>query len=473
MSLNHLMITTYENDTHVLIKWCEIAGISDPTDTDLEKVNRIIKDHLDTINVISGAEAVLKLYSAKGYRLALMSNSTQTFRDHFLKSDLAGYFEEIVFSCDIHCSKPNVEAYEYVAGKLGLAMDECLFVGDSNKNDYLAPQSFGMRAYHAKPGHLEGWLPSPISKLLWSSITDKTKAVKPLINEGNQILIDETSFDITSIESVNFDIHGKYNYVLRCHCKETGTDNTQVVYLKRYLHPEASYVEHLAYEILRILELSTVRSAVLSEAESILVTTEIDGAKWVSNDMDADIAYSAGQHCAIAYLLANADHRPRNTLISTGTNGNRVLNVLDLEHCFFDRAIITETIIDKYDPRCFDQLEDEIESFTKTRALSDRAIRRTRKQFLKEDSMQHEFTIMFAKGWHDALTTASAKATEIETALRSRIYSKPPIVIGTNGYRRAMSGIDIDDIMHRIHSESTREITRIGGFINEPQRNAG
>ena len=59
----------------------------------------------------------------------------------------------------------------------------------------------------------------------------------------------------------------------------------------------------------------------------------------------------------------------------------------------------------------------------------------------------------------------SSNASEIEATLRDRIYSEPYIIIGTNAYRRAMCGIDIDDIMTRIETTHTREeFIRLGGF---------
>ena len=461
-SLNQLMVTSYEDNSKVLEHWCRTIGIGNPSDDDKKIFDQILKHHLDTVEFIPGAESVLRFYSSKGYKLGLLSNSTQSFRDSFLNSELSKYFDEIVFSCDIGISKPDRAAYELIARKLDLKMEECLFVGDSKKNDYEAPKKFGMSAYHVKSK--ESWYPSSITQMLWGKI-NSNMGIKQLVSLGQIITIDNSTFEINSIEDMNFELQGKYNFVLKCHCLNVETKESQVIYLKRYMHEEAAHVEHLAYKVLGILGLSDARSTIIPGPESIFAVTEVPGHEWVSTNIDSETAYSAGQHCAAAYIMANADLRPRNTLISSERSTKRHLNIIDLEHCFFDRAIVTESISNRFNPHEIEKFATTIDEITKTRALSVRAIRRTRKEFLKINDQVDELAVEFERGWFSTLDTALSKSKAIEATLKERVHEKPYIVIGTNSYRRAMCGIDVNDIMHRIRNRCTKEdFVNLAGF---------
>lgn len=65
------------------------------------------------------------------YRVAMLSNVgkgrlPQIFGEGFLEK----YFEEIVASGEIGWAKPEAQAYETVADRLGVRLDECVFTDD-------------------------------------------------------------------------------------------------------------------------------------------------------------------------------------------------------------------------------------------------------------------------------------------------------------------------------------------------------
>lgn len=67
----------------------------------------------------------------KKYKTAMLSNVArgrlpQIFGDGFLEK----YFDEVVASGDIGYAKPEPEAYEIVADRLGVRLDECVFIDD-------------------------------------------------------------------------------------------------------------------------------------------------------------------------------------------------------------------------------------------------------------------------------------------------------------------------------------------------------
>lgn len=78
------------------------------------------------------------------YKTAILTNGN--IRSQRAKIDtvkIAGYFDEIVVSEESGYAKPDPRAFYYVAEKLGLKCDECLYVGDVFFNDIIG-------AYRAK-----------------------------------------------------------------------------------------------------------------------------------------------------------------------------------------------------------------------------------------------------------------------------------------------------------------------------------
>lgn len=70
----------------------------------------------------------------KKYKVAMLSNVGKGGLGRFFKPGyLEQYFDEIVASGDIGYAKPEAQAYEYVADKLGVRLDECVFTDDRQR----------------------------------------------------------------------------------------------------------------------------------------------------------------------------------------------------------------------------------------------------------------------------------------------------------------------------------------------------
>ena len=80
------------------------------------------------------------------YKTAMLSNvSRGGLQKRFSQEELDTYFDIAVASADIGFAKPEATAYEYVADKLGVRLEECVFLDDIE--DYcLAAQGVGMQA---------------------------------------------------------------------------------------------------------------------------------------------------------------------------------------------------------------------------------------------------------------------------------------------------------------------------------------
>jgi len=84
------------------------------------------------------------------YKVGMLSNvSSGGITRRFTSQELTDHFDVVVASSDIGYAKPEPEAYEITADKLGVRFDECVFVDD--REDYCeAAQSVGMRAIQYK-----------------------------------------------------------------------------------------------------------------------------------------------------------------------------------------------------------------------------------------------------------------------------------------------------------------------------------
>ncbi len=67
----------------------------------------------------------------KSYKTALLSNAgTKSLEVRFAPGELDTYFDVIMVSAVIGFAKPGAKAYEAVAEKLGMRLDECVMIDD-------------------------------------------------------------------------------------------------------------------------------------------------------------------------------------------------------------------------------------------------------------------------------------------------------------------------------------------------------
>jgi putative hydrolase of the HAD superfamily len=91
--------------------------------------------------------AALDGLRARGHRLALVSNATSETAEAWPHSPLAGRFGAAVFSSAVGLAKPDPAIYELVAGRLGVAPSECVFVGDGSDDELAGAVAVGMTVF--------------------------------------------------------------------------------------------------------------------------------------------------------------------------------------------------------------------------------------------------------------------------------------------------------------------------------------
>ncbi|MGB1238615.1 MAG: HAD family hydrolase [Pseudomonadales bacterium] len=95
-----------------------------------------------------GATELLQTLSARGYRLAVLSNGAQQTRQATIEAlGFERFFECVLSSQALGVAKPDPAIFTLAAERLNLLPSECCYVGDNPENDYFAPISAQMQAF--------------------------------------------------------------------------------------------------------------------------------------------------------------------------------------------------------------------------------------------------------------------------------------------------------------------------------------
>ena len=452
--MRKLLTSSYDDDLAMISDYCKAVGLSEPRSEDIELCRDVLKRHQNSVTVRDGARTLIGFLRRRGLKLAVLSNASQPFAEAFSRLDIADLFDHVAFSCEIGLAKPAKEAYSGVCKALGVSESECVFVGDSVTNDYVVPQSLGMHAIclSSVNGVCKPEI-SQVADLAWRSL-NTSDPLLPLFHAGKRFALCGQEWTTQSVVSLPDASQGRYNIVAKVVARNT--EGVQRSFIsKRYLTPNSAHVEELAYRLMDLVGLSGINHSIVSGIEPLLIMEEALGLAWEKAEIDDATIRQIGSHCALAYIIGNADIRPRNTFVNTSCTTTKV-TVIDLEHCFFDRAITLPTTIDPLDPKSIDSLpEATLNELTKHRVLSPNATRRARRSFLAVEDRTLPLPQIFRDGWLDAYNRVQLSAKAILDIVHERLYQNPPLIIGTQSYRRAMARIDIEDMRARIVQNST------------------
>lgn len=97
-----------------------------------------------------GVFALLSKIKEKGLKTGIVSNCSAEEVTAFGKSELHNYFDDIVLSYEVHMKKPDPCIYKEAAKRLGIDLNECIFVGDGGSDELEGANSVGMKAIQAK-----------------------------------------------------------------------------------------------------------------------------------------------------------------------------------------------------------------------------------------------------------------------------------------------------------------------------------
>lgn len=90
---------------------------------------------------------LLKELQKRGYKTGVITNGPSVLQGTKMKeSGLIPYCDIVVISGDLPFAKPDAQIFNYTAEKLGVNVDECVYVGDHPVNDIQGALDSGMNA---------------------------------------------------------------------------------------------------------------------------------------------------------------------------------------------------------------------------------------------------------------------------------------------------------------------------------------
>ena len=118
-----------------------------------------------------GTVGTLSTLRALGYRVGLISNCSEEVSVLWDSTPFAPLMDTAVLSYDARLAKPDPRIYEMVVEGLGVAAEECLYVGDGTSNELSGASKAGMTAvlmrapYDQADGARENWQGERISEI--------------------------------------------------------------------------------------------------------------------------------------------------------------------------------------------------------------------------------------------------------------------------------------------------------------------
>ncbi|SDT24742.1 putative hydrolase of the HAD superfamily [Paenibacillaceae bacterium GAS479] len=98
-----------------------------------------------------GPEVIHLLTSLKNnkLKLGLVSNCTEEEISEWRHSELAPYFDEVIFSYEVGFAKPDPRIYELACHRLKVESSEAIFIGDGGSQELEGAHGAGLMAYQA------------------------------------------------------------------------------------------------------------------------------------------------------------------------------------------------------------------------------------------------------------------------------------------------------------------------------------
>ncbi len=94
----------------------------------------------------SGVREVLAELKNRSIGLGIISNWDQTARDVLTAGGLIEFFEHLVISCEVDCTKPDKRIFEIALQQAAVSARDSVYIGDNYYDDALGSRKVGMDA---------------------------------------------------------------------------------------------------------------------------------------------------------------------------------------------------------------------------------------------------------------------------------------------------------------------------------------
>lgn len=119
------------------IRWKQTEGLLSP--------------RRDTLSTFSRLKAA-------GMNIGLISDCNPEVPLIWEKTEMASYMDVVTFSSDVGMKKPDPNIYKITCGKLGVKVEECIFIGDGGSKELTGAQDVGMTAVLIETPNLDKFL---------------------------------------------------------------------------------------------------------------------------------------------------------------------------------------------------------------------------------------------------------------------------------------------------------------------------
>ncbi|WP_336772452.1 HAD family hydrolase [Paenibacillus sp. MMO-58] len=92
---------------------------------------------------------MLEQLRSSGIKRCLISNCAPEEVYSWETSELAAYFDDVIFSYAVNTAKPEPHIYQLACERMGVSPTDSLFIGDGGSDELSGASSSGLQAYHA------------------------------------------------------------------------------------------------------------------------------------------------------------------------------------------------------------------------------------------------------------------------------------------------------------------------------------
>jgi putative hydrolase of the HAD superfamily len=112
--------------------------------------------HADAWQVFPDVEETLHKARSRGLHVGVISNWDERLRPLLEEIGLARYFDSITISCEVGVEKPDARVFQSALRVAGIAADQAVHIGDSDKADVRGAEAVGMTGILLNRSESEG-----------------------------------------------------------------------------------------------------------------------------------------------------------------------------------------------------------------------------------------------------------------------------------------------------------------------------